>query len=138
VRVGTGTVDSLDVAVLTCLNLAREILSLRDREKHSSAPEVGDLRALIERVEAALSSPSKSETVQVGEPESSVARPPSSAGASDPDHASGSPTRTLELPTVEALRDRGGSRQASAPGRSDSDRSHASPRVAAGGGERAS
>ena len=30
VRDRTGTVDTLDVAVLTCLNLAREILTLRD------------------------------------------------------------------------------------------------------------
>lgn len=140
VRVGTGTVDSLDVAVLTCLNLAREILSLRDREQNASLPGTRDLRALIERVEAALPSPqSKSETAGEGAPAAAESPSPTSAGDSDPDRSSVSPARTLDLPTVEALRDRGASRQASGPARSDSDRSHGSPRVAAGGGgERAS
>ena len=33
VRERTGTVDSLDVAVLTCLNLAREILELKGADR---------------------------------------------------------------------------------------------------------
>lgn len=51
VEQGTGTVDSLDVAMLTALNLAREVVEVRAR----IAPE-GDarLRALIERAEAAI------------------------------------------------------------------------------------
>ena len=138
VRVGTGTVDSLDVAVLTCLNLAREIISLRDREQNANAPGARDLRALIERVEAALPSQSKSEGARAGEPEAEISQPPASADVPDPDRSSSSPPRTLELPTVEALRDRGASRQASGPARSEPDRSHGSPRVAYGGGERAS
>jgi len=47
----TGTVDSLGVAMLTALNLARELLELRE------AGETGDplrLRALIELAEGAL------------------------------------------------------------------------------------
>jgi cell division protein ZapA (FtsZ GTPase activity inhibitor) len=139
VRVGTGTVDSLDVAVLTCLNLAREILSLRDREQNAGLPGSRDLRALIERVEAALPSQSQSEIDREGAAASATSPPPASGGASDPDASSGSPARTLELPTVESLRDRAAPRQESGPARSEADRSHGSPRIAAGGGgERAS
>ncbi len=139
VRVGTGTVDSLDVAVLTCLNLAREILSLRDREQNANAPGARDLRALIERVEAALPSPPDSGTDREGVPGAVISRHPASAGASAPDRASVSPARTLELPTVEVLRDRVAPRQGSSSTRSDPERSHGSPRAAAGGsGERAS
>lgn len=36
VRDRTGTVDTLDVAVLTCLNLAREIIDLRDQSNVNS------------------------------------------------------------------------------------------------------
>jgi cell division protein ZapA len=52
VEQGTGAVDSLDVAMLTALNLAREVVEVRGR----SAPG-GDarLRELIERAEAAVS-----------------------------------------------------------------------------------
>ncbi len=49
----TGTVDSLDVALLTGLNLARELIELRE----SSAPAVGDaerLQTLIELAESGL------------------------------------------------------------------------------------
>lgn len=49
----TGTVDSLDVALLTALNLAREVVELREgRRPAGVSPE--RLRSLIERVEAAL------------------------------------------------------------------------------------
>jgi cell division protein ZapA len=52
----TGTVDSLDVALLTALNLAREVVELREgRQTQVVAP--GRLRSLIERVEAALPAP---------------------------------------------------------------------------------
>ena len=57
-RVGeqTGTVDTLGVALLTALNLAREVLELRE----GGAESEGDptrLRALIELAEGALESP---------------------------------------------------------------------------------
>lgn len=56
IRARTGTVDTLDVAILTSLNLARELLSLREnaREPDPSGVEPERLRALIERVESAL------------------------------------------------------------------------------------
>ena len=44
----TGAIDSLEVAMLTALNLARELMETR-----SSMPSNPGLRALIERVEAA-------------------------------------------------------------------------------------
>ncbi len=44
----TGAIDTLDVALLTALNLAREVMEAR-----GSAPSNPRLRALIERVEAA-------------------------------------------------------------------------------------
>lgn len=54
IRQRTGTVDSLDVALLTALNLARELMTLRQ----SGTPEGGAggrrLRALIERAESAV------------------------------------------------------------------------------------
>lgn len=53
VRERTGTVDSLDVAVLTCLNLARELLALH--EQRSSGGGDDRVRELILRVEAAIS-----------------------------------------------------------------------------------
>jgi cell division protein ZapA len=57
-RVGeqTGTVDTLGVALLTALNLAREVLELRE----GGVEIAGDprrLRALIELAEGALESP---------------------------------------------------------------------------------
>jgi cell division protein ZapA (FtsZ GTPase activity inhibitor) len=45
----TGAIDTLDVAMLTALNLAREVVEAR-RGRPSSSPR---LRALIERAEAA-------------------------------------------------------------------------------------
>jgi cell division protein ZapA len=44
----TGAIDTLDVAMLTALNLARELM-----ESRSGVPSTPGLRALIERVEAA-------------------------------------------------------------------------------------
>lgn len=54
IRERTGAVDTLDVAMLTCLNLAREVIALREG---SDAPPVAGqrLRALIELVEASVS-----------------------------------------------------------------------------------
>jgi cell division protein ZapA len=52
----TGTVDSLDVAMLTALNLARELVEIREREPIAGAkgPEAARLRGLIELAETAL------------------------------------------------------------------------------------
>ena len=121
VRERTGTVDSLDVAVLTCLNLAREILSIHgaihraihgamhgamhgaipgaNHGQRSGAIQDERLRSLIERVESAaggrdrLDRPDSAESAQSG----------GSAGESV---VVDSAQRTLELPSVETLRDR--------------------------------
>lgn len=97
VRERTGTVDTLDVAVLTCLNLGREILGLRERGEESAGAAVDptQLRSLIERVEAIVS---------VERATSDVA--PDSEDASAPAQHEDGAARTLELPSVEALRDR--------------------------------
>jgi cell division protein ZapA len=52
----TGTVDSLDVALLTALNLARELVELRERGPipHAKGPEGQRLRSLIDLTESAL------------------------------------------------------------------------------------
>jgi cell division protein ZapA (FtsZ GTPase activity inhibitor) len=52
----TGTVDSLGLAMVTALNLAREVLALRDGGV-PLAGDAGKLRALIELAESALGSP---------------------------------------------------------------------------------
>lgn len=52
----TGTVDSLGVALLTALNLAREVLELRDGDV-ADAGDPERLRALIELAEGALDPP---------------------------------------------------------------------------------
>ena len=57
----TGTVDSLDLALLSALNLARELVDLREgRIPGSNAPEVDSSRieSLIELAESALERPS--------------------------------------------------------------------------------
>jgi cell division protein ZapA (FtsZ GTPase activity inhibitor) len=59
IREKTGTVDSLDVAVLTALNFAREILALRDGQGGAGDRTVLDrerLKALIELAEEAAAS----------------------------------------------------------------------------------
>ena len=52
----TGTVDSLDVALLTALNLARELVEIRERKPLASGrgPEADRVRGLIELAESAL------------------------------------------------------------------------------------
>lgn len=93
VRERTGTVDSLDVAVLTCLNLSREILALHEHRSGGMPDE--RLRMLIERVESVVGSGERADiqgTAQAAE---------ANGGSL------GEPTqRTLELPSVEALRER--------------------------------
>jgi cell division protein ZapA (FtsZ GTPase activity inhibitor) len=60
VEARTGTVDSLDLALLTALNLARELVELRDDGVRGAAAGAGSgidedrLAALIERAEEAL------------------------------------------------------------------------------------
>ena len=56
----TGTVDTLDVALLTGLNLAREIVKVREgRSKLAvSGPSADRLRSLIELTESTLESDS--------------------------------------------------------------------------------
>jgi cell division protein ZapA (FtsZ GTPase activity inhibitor) len=50
----TGTVDSLDVALLAGLNLAREVVELRDAGPAAAAVPDERLEALIELAESAL------------------------------------------------------------------------------------
>jgi len=52
----TGTIDSLDVALLTALNLARELLELRE-SRGGSGLAPGRLQALIELAESGLQAP---------------------------------------------------------------------------------
>lgn len=59
IRERTGTVDSLDVAVLAALNLARELIGLRESLKGGRAgglasPERERIRELIDLAEGAL------------------------------------------------------------------------------------
>jgi cell division protein ZapA (FtsZ GTPase activity inhibitor) len=129
VREGTRTVDSLDVAMLTCLNLAREIMSLREGGVAND-----QLRALIERVESAVE-------VAAGEGQTSesdaVEAPLAESSEESSQVVEREPARTLELPSVESLRER--SAEATAgdldlPG----EESVPEARVAAGGRDRAS
>ncbi len=52
----TGTVDSLDVALLTALNLARELVGIREGrlDAGTSGVDPGRLRTVIELAESAL------------------------------------------------------------------------------------
>ena len=50
----TGTVDSQDVALLTALNLAREVVEVRDASAERGA-DPARLRGIIELVESAIS-----------------------------------------------------------------------------------
>ena len=52
----TGTVDTLDVAMLTSLNLARELMETREAASQAGVEEQR-LRAVIELAESALASP---------------------------------------------------------------------------------
>jgi len=134
VRAKTGTVDSLDVAVLTCLNLAREILALHGQRSGAVPDE--KLRSLIERVEAVvgISDEARGERVEAVEVPQAGAIPVGEATPQMPPQTHHTTQRTLELPSVEALRDRiptGGSSDGLA------DHEHAPQvRAAAGGRDR--
>ena len=52
IRKRTGAVDSLEVALLASLNLARDLLEAREAE--ASAPPPKELRGMIERIESAV------------------------------------------------------------------------------------
>lgn len=124
VRERTRTVDTLDVSVLTCLNLAREILALREQERDQKNVAVEDdrMRSLIERVETVLGREIEDTAGDASESESGDER---------------ESARTLDLPSVEALRDR--ATASSEELEADStDASIPEARVAAGGRERAS
>jgi hypothetical protein len=110
----------LDVAVLTCLNLAREILTAREH-RSSEAGDEGRVRTLIERVEAVLDRESQN-----------LRRSASDVEAGAPSGVQ-PVARTLELSSVEEFRDR----RSSAPmeGSGDEDL-NAHARAAAGGRDR--
>jgi cell division protein ZapA (FtsZ GTPase activity inhibitor) len=140
VRESTGTVDSLDVAVLTCLNLAREIIALR--EQQSGAVEDDKMRALIERVESVVRGESSSAEASQASDSSKTSDATAPAPAEeDPVPAAAAaekpPARTLEMPNFDVLRERAQSGTADS---SNLDDEGALPeaRVAAGGRERAS
>jgi len=54
IRERTDTVDSVDIALLTALNLAREVLQLRDQVSGMGGAPATRLRSLIEEIEAEL------------------------------------------------------------------------------------
>ncbi len=93
VRERTGTVDSLDVAVLTCLNLSREILALHEHRSGGIPDE--KLRVLIERVESVVGSSERADLLGAVQ-----------AVEADGGSVGEQTQRTLELPSVEALRER--------------------------------
>ena len=126
VRDRTGTVDTLDVAVLTCLNLAREIIELKNRSTEVASDE--RLRGLIGRVEELL----PEALIAAIDGESAEAAGAIREQTSSPPKAA----RTLDLPSVEALRDRSNSGQPAADDHSGM--SMPEPRAAAGGRDRAS
>lgn len=125
IRVRTGTVDSHEVAVLTCLNLAREILAIHDQK--SNGVESSRLQGLIERVESALDG----RAPRARSVESSAEPAPDAVAAPVTPPSS---VRTLELPSVEELSEHRPSVAASVGGLSDP--ASALPRAAAGGRDR--
>ncbi|MCP4905086.1 MAG: cell division protein ZapA [bacterium] len=132
VREKTRTVDTIDVAMLTCLNLAREILALHEERAPSGSTAIDDgkMRELIERVEISLRrAPVVGEGTQGAESAVGAERP-------DDEKAIFDSPRTLDLPSVEELRDRSAARG----GASEVDAEEELPeaRVAAGGRDRAS
>ena len=129
VRKGTGTVDSLDVAVLTCLNLAREILTLND---HSAGGiDDGSLRALIESVEAVLPGQVRGEAEEVDGDSSGERNIEDTQSTSEP-------AKTLELPSIETLHGGDDASSSTAHDEALADDTLPEARMAAGGRDRAS
>jgi len=60
IRSRTGAVDSVEVALLTALNVARDLVEAR--EAGEAAPSPAKLRGLIDRVESAAASTTGSPT----------------------------------------------------------------------------
>ena len=143
VRNGTGTVDSLDVAVLTCLNLGREILALKNRKTAGASD--ASLRSLIEEVEAAIPAVIEEAALEEGAADqrmessseevatSPTTTAPTPAAPSTPATAS---VKALELPKADGLRGRNVAEGSSDSGHSDDVLPEA--RMAAGGRDRAS
>jgi len=74
IRSRTGTVDSLEVALLTSLNMARELLALRARAATASESEADDIDASegerIERLIELIEEANRVEIEAIGEEES--------------------------------------------------------------------
>ena len=124
VRDRTRTVDTLDVAILTCLNLAREILVLRGERLPKGAATVDELRlrTLIEQVEETLGwlSEDSGAAETTVEQESPIA-----------------PPRTLDLPSRESLSERTGGHDSDNHSE-ELDEGLPEARMASGGRDRAS
>jgi cell division protein ZapA (FtsZ GTPase activity inhibitor) len=54
IRDRTGMVDSFDIAMLTCLNLAREVIGHRDAQSDSTLVDEDRLKHLTDTAESAL------------------------------------------------------------------------------------
>lgn len=136
VRVSTATVDTQDVAMLTCLNLARQLLALHDErasagEDAGAAVHEGRLRDLIERVEEV----GAAQSARLAQQKAEKAEEPSSQAASQAEAPSErEPARTLELPSPEALRER--SEEAARESEASEQAEPEAMRAAAGGGGR--
>jgi cell division protein ZapA (FtsZ GTPase activity inhibitor) len=93
VRARTGTVDTLDVALLTSLNLAREVLALREKVESADGmdpamafADTERLGALIEFVESALASDGAGDPGREADPDAEVLtlpQPSDSKGADE-------------------------------------------------------
>jgi cell division protein ZapA (FtsZ GTPase activity inhibitor) len=155
VRKETGTVDSLDVAILACLNLGRENLSLKNQRTEETSE--ASLRALIDRVEAVVpglsaedDSSRASDTADTTTADTTTADTTEAAAQSDPTEKASSgkkttksetthgPATTLELPSVESLRERSAKESNNPPASSAEEDVLPEARVAAGGRDRAS
>lgn len=114
IRQRTGTVDTLDVALLTSLNLAREVMALREKVEASEAldsdvvfADAERLGALIELVEAALGSDGSAPAEAEEDPDAEVLTLPqaqvqSQTQSADPQSAEGSLLGPL-LDSVEGV-----------------------------------
>jgi cell division protein ZapA (FtsZ GTPase activity inhibitor) len=165
VRKETGTVDSLDVAILACLNLGRENLSLKNQRTEETSE--ASLRALIDRVEAVVPGLSAEDdssrasdtadtttadttTADTTTADTTTADTTEAAAQSDPTEKASSgkkttksetthgPATTLELPSVESLRERSAKESNNPPASSAEEDVLPEARVAAGGRDRAS
>lgn len=140
VRERTGTVDTLDISVLTCINLAREIIALREQKDETVADN--RMRSLIERIETVVAGVPSSSTAAVhadaeGAEGAEVAAAKGGQPVSAHDSEGVESARTLDLPSVESLRDRT-SAASGASGKEAAEESMPEARAASSGRERAS